>query len=391
MQSAQHAGRVGACFLDVLSCEPPAAEVVFATGLAGCSRAGQVCRQSCRSLQPLLSRLYPHRLCLLGGEILESPSPFRASARVLGRVHSLDASSEVAASKGSVAWLQELPMPSCRSFMAVLACGVKVYVLGGQRPTKAPGFKLRHLGFHALASFDCFDADARAWESLQPMPTARRSLAAAFVDGFIYAAGGSNCADRLDVVERYSHKRGWETMPPLPTAREGLALVSIPSQIFAIGGLGSSGSPLKDVEVFELPSHSWTKLNCMPFAFGNCSAVSFGGNIYVFGGYSGVGSEEAWRQNALQQFDPHAQCWHALGGASLPHPRWGSAVALDAEGRLFVCGGYKELRASRHVEVLDLRRPHKGWRPGPLLPGACAGCSATSVRLPGFLRPGFLR
>ena len=41
------------------------------------------------------------------------------------------------------------------------------------------------------------------------------------------------------------------------------------------------------------------------------------------------------------RFDPHAQCWHALGGASLPHPRWGSAVALDAEGRLFVCGGYK--------------------------------------------------
>ena len=36
------------------------------------------------------------------------------------------------------------------------------YVLGGQRQNKAPGFKTRHLGFHALASFDCFDADAQA-------------------------------------------------------------------------------------------------------------------------------------------------------------------------------------------------------------------------------------
>ncbi|CAE7795102.1 KLHL4 [Symbiodinium sp. CCMP2456] len=387
MQHVHHAasGKVTASFLDVLSCEPPAAEVVFAAGFAGCCGAAQACRQSWYlSLRPLLSRLYPHRLCLLGGEIVESPSAFRASARVLGRVHSLDASCEVAASRGSVAWLQELPMPSCRSFMAVLACGVKVYVLGGQRPSKAP-FKLRHLGFYPLASFDCFDADVQAWESLQPMPTARRGLAATFVDGYIYAAGGSNCTDRLNVLERYSSKHGWETMPPLPTAREGLALVSLSQRLFAIGGLGLSGAPLKDVEVFEPPSR-WTKLSSMPHAFGNCSAVSFGGKIYVFGGYSGIGSEEAWRQTALQQFDPQEQCWHALGGAALPHPRWGSAVALDAEGRLFVCGGYKELRASRHVEVLDLRRPHKGWRTGPMLPGACAGCSATSVRLPGFLR-----
>ena len=34
------------------------------------------------------------------------------------------------------------------------------YVLGGQRPSKAP-FKLRHLGFYPLASFDCFDADVQ--------------------------------------------------------------------------------------------------------------------------------------------------------------------------------------------------------------------------------------
>ena len=44
------------------------------------------------------------------------------------------------------------------------------------------------------------------------------------------------------------------------------------------------------------------------------------------------------------RFDPQEQCWHTLGGAALPHPRWGSAVALDAEGRLFVCGGYKDGR-----------------------------------------------
>ena len=42
-----------------------------------------------------LSSASRHRLCLLGGEIVESPSAFRASARVLGRVHSLDASTFV--------------------------------------------------------------------------------------------------------------------------------------------------------------------------------------------------------------------------------------------------------------------------------------------------------
>ena len=221
-----------------------------------------------------------------------------------------------------------------------------------------------------------------AWKSLPPMPTARRGLAAVFVDGYIYASalGCATLARSCCYLAwwRLASGGGWRVklfrstehlgalqhaawmgdvawhywclsgvicmhlfatmvrMPPLPTAREGLALVSLAGQIFAIalgisnasdagavqiwvfsatkaiGGLGSSGSPLRDVELFEPSTLLWTRppvllwsedvrrpgprqhacapagrLSSMPYAFGTCSAVPFEGHIYVFGGYSG--------------------------------------------------------------------------------------------------------
>ena len=120
---------------DVLSCEPPAAEALpelvmqrmrhhamsrsRLSSLRALQAAAERRKHADRAGTSLcghcLSRLYPpfgleeraskhqlpassvsrHRLCLLGGEIVESPSAFRASARVLGRVHSLDASTWV--------------------------------------------------------------------------------------------------------------------------------------------------------------------------------------------------------------------------------------------------------------------------------------------------------
>src|SRR3972149_11339921 len=59
--------------------------------------------------------------------------------------------------------------------------------------------------------------EASPWSEGEPMPTCRSELAAAELDGWIYAAGGLARGGALDAVERYDPAaRRWERRAPLP-------------------------------------------------------------------------------------------------------------------------------------------------------------------------------
>src|SRR5260370_41528779 len=90
------------------------------------------------------------------------------------------------------------------------------------------------------------------------MPTARDGLAAAAVNGKIYAIGGLGVSlNRLSTVEVYdSSSNSWSTMASMPTARAGLAAAAVNGTIYAIAGIANGSSTLFNAEACTNPSHN---------------------------------------------------------------------------------------------------------------------------------------
>ena len=89
-----------------------------------------------------------------------------------------------------------------------------------------------------LATTEIYDPSTDSWEQGVPMLTGRSSLAAAEVDGTIYAIGGSTLENPyLDIVEAYDPEAGaWERLAPLATPRYEHAAVALDGLIYVIGG-----------------------------------------------------------------------------------------------------------------------------------------------------------
>ena len=88
------------------------------------------------------------------------------------------------------------------------------------------------------------------WETKADMPTRRRGLASAVVNGKIYCIGGDNGSSRLNTVEVYDPTTDtWETKTSMPTRRRGLASAVVNGKIYCIGGDNGS-SRLNTVEVY---------------------------------------------------------------------------------------------------------------------------------------------
>jgi non-specific serine/threonine protein kinase len=109
-----------------------------------------------------------------------------------------------------------------------------LYVVGGIRVVNG--------GVVNVSAFAGFDIASGSWASLPPLPTARRGLAIAVdeVNQHLYAVGGMNCqrdcygedVQYLASVERYDARaRKWTILPPMPSARRE------PTAAFLEGGL----------------------------------------------------------------------------------------------------------------------------------------------------------
>jgi len=102
------------------------------------------------------------------------------------------------------------------------------------------------------------------WVPMAPMPTARAALAAAAVNGKIYAIGGESTTlingSVLNAVEVYDPcTNTWSTAAAgMPTARKGLAAADANGLIYAVGGANISGQVLNATEQYLQPATIFT-------------------------------------------------------------------------------------------------------------------------------------
>ena len=107
-----------------------------------------------------------------------------------------------------------------------------------------------------------YDPGTDRWRTRAPLPTARGALAAAVLDGRIYAAGGVGAARRnTDAFEVYDPVADrWESRAPMPVPRDHHAAGVVGGKLHVVGGRldGSYARNLDAHHVYDPATNSWT-------------------------------------------------------------------------------------------------------------------------------------
>lgn len=182
-------------------------------------------------------------------------------------------------------WTEKNLMPAAQGAHVAVTVDNKIYVIGGERARAA------------LNTNQMYDPIADTWTARAPLPTAREHLSAAVLDGKIYVIGGRKLSDgaldNLDTVEVYDPATdSWDrTIAPLPRTSGGLAAASLNGRIYAFGGefFGAQSGVLDMTAEYDPVQNTWRELAPMPVPRHGMGAVAVADTIFIIGGGPAAG------------------------------------------------------------------------------------------------------
>lgn len=175
---------------------------------------------------------------------------------------------------------------------------------------------------------------ANTWHAKSNLPTARRGLVTATVDGIVYAIGGRSGSEvNLGKVEAFNPlapilSSAWKTKAPLPAPRAWPSgAEAINGKIYVAGGLNADGNPTKSLFVYNPATDTWVKKASMPVASWGGAAVAHNGKLWVVT----PGANFSY----LHRYDPATDTWSARAQGPAGHYY---AVAGVIDGKLYLAG-----------------------------------------------------
>ncbi|MBT8048330.1 MAG: hypothetical protein HKN57_04895 [Xanthomonadales bacterium] len=235
-------------------------------------------------------------------------------------------------------WLPVEPMPTARESVAACTVDEKIYAIGGFPGRSARGIKTN----------ERYDLATNSWTQMTSMPTGRRMPVTGVVDGKCYVIGGriDDGGTPLDNVEAYDPKTdSWTTHAPMPTARFAHAAAVVDGIIYVIGGT-DGGRVFRLVEAYNPATGSWTTRAPMSTDRALHGATVANGKIYVMGGAFDMFTTYA----SMEIYDPVSNSWSA--GPDMPLGKFSlSAATLD--NRIYAIGGTYSLGSLDHVVAFD--------------------------------------
>ncbi|MFC1877535.1 kelch repeat-containing protein [Thermodesulfobacteriota bacterium] len=172
------------------------------------------------------------------------------------------------------AWTILDPMPYYNSRHVSEVIGDYIYMISGYAP-----------GLHNKVS--AYNTVTNTWVSKAPIPTARYGAGSCVLNGKIYIAGGwaQRARNEFEVYDPVTDTWESDTLSHLPTARAGLALDAIENKIYAIGGHDGTNT-LDLVEIYDPTTNTWSAGLEMPIAQQDASSVVVNDKVILFGGLS---------------------------------------------------------------------------------------------------------
>jgi N-acetylneuraminic acid mutarotase len=206
-------------------------------------------------------------------------------------------------------------------------------------PTQPPSF-----GSAEPAGAPTADYVADSWANKTAMPTARRGLVTATVNGIIYTIGGRSANEvNLRTVEAFDPDGSslivWTPRAQLPEARTWASgAAALNGKIYVPGGLNADGNPTKTLYMYKPATNSWVKKAAMPVSSFGGAAVVIGGKLYVLTPRDG--------STLLHRYDPSTNSWTPRASGPLGHYH---PVAGVIDGKLYVAGTMNADESASHT------------------------------------------
>lgn len=182
----------------------------------------------------------------------------------------------------SGSWTTLADMPTPRGGAAALHLNGKIYVIGGMTGDGA-----------SSAIVEVFDIGSGTWSTGPAMSVARDNAGAAVVDGVLYVFGGrtrlasgTTVNGALTSVEALAGAAGtWASRAPLPTGRRTMGSAVVNGDVLLIGGEGAAdGSAFDATELYDPQTDAWRRLWPMPTPRHGAVTAVVTGEVHVLGG-----------------------------------------------------------------------------------------------------------
>lgn len=193
-------------------------------------------------------------------------------------------------------WVRGPDLPAPRAEFVAAPVGARVVVVGGRTPAGADN---RSYGDHAdVDDTLLLDPETRRWHPGRPAPTARNSAAGAVLDNKLHIVGGRRSTAggirNLAAHEVYDPETdAWSMRAPLPKAQGGLAAAALDGRLYAFGGefFGARSGVYDEAWAYDPDADSWQAMAPMPVARHGLGAVMLADGIHLIGGATRPGAE----------------------------------------------------------------------------------------------------
>ena len=226
-----------------------------------------------------------------------------------------------------------------------------IYRVGGLSARNRRGEKD---DLHSVADFARFDPQTRAWEDLPSLPEPRSSHDTVRLGDHLFVVGGWNLQGEENTwyssaykIDLSAEQLKWEEIAKAPFERRALAAAAVDGKVYAIGGMTSAHKLSREVDVFDPKTGEWSKGPSLARNGFGISAFTTGGELYASG-----------MDGMVRRLDRDAGSWEDVD--TLMFPRFFHRLVPVSDKKLLAVGGAGGGAHLRIIEEVQLGSPASG-------------------------------